>query len=167
MVAEMHQELRSRRPLLKNYDEDFYLDYTAADSAGISHEDFERRMAAKLKTLSFVAEVYTPASLAANDSAPSEIAQRFRNNVYPGRSPSLFVQFKPYYLIHAYKTGTGHGSVYDYDSRVPMVFMGKGILAGQDTTSCATIDFAPTIAAMMGIAIPNEVDGKALELKAK
>ena len=140
------------------------MDYVTADSLGLSHDEFDRRMAEKVKSLSFAIDVFTRADLSASDNNASEVIQQFRNNFYPGRSPDLFVQYKKYYLIGAGKTGTTHGSVYDYDSRVPMIFMGTGISPGRFDEQCATADFAPTLAQAMGIVTPTEVDGKALSL---
>jgi predicted AlkP superfamily pyrophosphatase or phosphodiesterase len=164
MLTELSQEMGARQPLLKNYFEDFYLNYAAADSMGMPHEEFDRRMAGKLKTLSFVTEAFTRADLAASDNSSSESLRRFRNNNYPGRSPDLFVQYKQHYLIGAGKTGTTHGSIYDYDSRVPMVFMGSSATAGQFGNECETVDFAPTLAKMLGLTPPGDVDGKVLDL---
>ncbi len=164
MLTEMSQELGTRWPLLRNYFEAFYLDYATADSLGLSHEDFDRRMADQVKLLSFVTNVFTRADLAAGDNNASEVIQQFRNNNFPGRSPDLFVQYKKYYLIGAGNTGTTHGSVYDYDSRVPMIFLGASITPGRFDEQCATVDFAPTLAMLMGFSSPSDVDGQALKV---
>jgi len=164
MLTEMSQELGTRRPLLRNYFEAFYLDYATADSLGFSHEEFDRRMAEKVKSLSFVTDVFTRADLAAGDNNATEVLQQFRNSFYPGRSPDLFMQYKKYYLIAAGKTGTSHGSVYDYDSRVPMIFLGQGITPGRFDEQCATADFAPTLARLIGLTPSSDLDGKALNL---
>jgi arylsulfatase A-like enzyme len=122
-------------------------------------------MAQNVKTLSFVVNVFTRAEVTAGSDGASEVVQQFRRNYYPGRSPDLFVQYKKYYLIGAGKTGTDHGSVYEYDTRVPMLFMGKGVRAGHFDAPCATVDFAPTLAKMMRLNPPAEVDGKALDVE--
>jgi arylsulfatase A-like enzyme len=43
-----------------------------------------------------------------------------------------------------------------------MVFMGAGIAAGRDTTRAATVDFAPTLARLVGVTPPSGLDGRAL-----
>lgn len=165
MLTELGQELRTGEPLLESYFDAFYLNYPAAEHANISRADFEHRMAQKIKTLSFVTNVFTRAELTAAGDKDSEIVQRFRNNLYPDRSPDLFVQYKEHYLIDADTTGTSHGSVYDYDSRVPMIFMGQDITPGRYDDLCATVDFAPTLAKITGLPMPGDVDGKALDMK--
>lgn len=164
VLVELAEELGTRRPLLKNTEEGLYLDYAAADSAGLSRQAFQQRVAAKISSLSFVAEVFTPADLAAANSDGRDFAEQFRHSFFSGRSPDLLMRLKPYYLVSPYKSGTSHGSVYDYDSQVPMMFMGKGINAGQFTTPCATVDFAPTLATLMHLSPPDDIDGKGLNL---
>lgn len=166
VLAEMAQELNTRRPLLKNASEGLYLDYSAADSAGLSREAFQQRMANKLSTLSFVEDVFTAAELSSGNGTNREFAEQFRHSFFPGRSPDLHVRYKQYFLISPYRSGTSHGSVYDYDSRVPMIFLGKSVTAGQFTEPCATVDFAPTLAGLLRLSLPGDVDGKALRLAA-
>ena len=64
-----------------------------------------------------------------------------------------------------YPTGTNHGTAYDYDQRVPLIFMGMGASAGSSDAPAASIDIAPTLAKLMGVPVPEGVDGKALALE--
>ena len=59
--------------------------------------------------------------------------------------------------------GTTHGTPYWYDRHVPMIFMGTGIAAGRDGTRVSTVNFAPTLAHLLGIPVPSDLDGKALQ----
>jgi arylsulfatase A-like enzyme len=58
--------------------------------------------------------------------------------------------------------GSSHGQTYWYDRHVPMIFMGPGIVAGRDPSRAATVDFAPTFSALLGISFPSDLDGKVL-----
>jgi len=40
--------------------------------------------------------------------------------------------------------------------------MGPGITPGRDTTRAATVDLAPTLARVLGVAVPAGVDGHPL-----
>ena len=164
-LVEVAEQLHTQRPLLKKYEDDLYLDYTAADSAGLTHAEFQRQVADKIKTLTMVSDVFTAGELASADTTHRDYVEAFRHAYFPGRSPDLVVRFRPSYLIGAGRTGTSHGSVYDYDNHVPMVFMGKGVAAGHVDRRCSVVDFAPTIAAAMGVDFPADIDGHALELK--
>ncbi|MCH6548135.1 MAG: hypothetical protein IH798_06785 [Gemmatimonadetes bacterium] len=60
-------------------------------------------------------------------------------------------------------TGTTHETPYVYDSHVPVLFWGPMITAGWYDRRIATVDIAPTIAALLGIKTPDDLDGAPLE----
>jgi len=45
---------------------------------------------------------------------------------------------------------------------VPLIFYGAGVPAGSTDRPVASVDVAPTLAALAGIAVPNDLDGVAL-----
>ena len=56
-----------------------------------------------------------------------------------------------------------HGSPWDYDRRVPILFWRQGMAAASREDAVETIDIMPTLAAMIGLAVePGAVDGKCL-----
>lgn len=60
---------------------------------------------------------------------------------------------------------TNHGSPYPYDRRVPMVFMGPGITPGKPSVTARTVDMAPTLAAILEIPTPPDLDGQPLPMR--
>ena len=67
--------------------------------------------------------------------------------------------------IAATKSGyvATHGSPWDYDRRVPILFWRQGMAAASREDAVETIDIMPTLAAMIGLAVePGLVDGKCL-----
>jgi len=56
-------------------------------------------------------------------------------------------------------TGTSHGSPYSYDTHVPLLFYGKGISPGYTDSQTEIRDIAPTVAALLGIQMPNGTTG--------
>ena len=60
-----------------------------------------------------------------------------------------------------------HGSPWDYDRRVPIVFWRNGMAGFEQPSPVETVDIAPTLAAMVGLAVPAaEFDGRCLDLDA-
>jgi hypothetical protein len=51
--------------------------------------------------------------------------------------------------------GTGHGTQHAYDTHVPLVFWGDRWPAGASTTATTPYDLAPTLAARLGITLPD------------
>ena len=56
-----------------------------------------------------------------------------------------------------------HGSPYDYDSHVPLIFYGAGVKPGRHTEFVRTVDLAPTLAAIAGVKPTERLDGVVLK----
>ena len=83
-------------------------------------------------------------------------ARAFANSFHAGRSPDLMIQFEPFF--QPTRSLATHGSAYDYDTHVPLVLLAPGIRPGRDEAPAATVDLAPTLAALAGLPAPD-VDG--------
>ena len=60
-----------------------------------------------------------------------------------------------------------HGSPWDYDRRVPMLFWRKGMTPFEQPSPVETVDIAPTLAALIGLKTPpGTFDGRCLDLDA-
>jgi hypothetical protein len=135
------------------------------DERGTNGTATPDRIAAALKQLPFVADAYTHEQLLRGTLADS-FAVLERRSLYPGRAASeaskrgVEVRFVEGFLFGA--RGTSHGTPYWYDRHVPMIFMGPGIAAGRDDTRASTVDFAPTLARILGVNAPGELDGRPL-----
>jgi hypothetical protein len=69
---------------------------------------------------------------------------------------------KPYVVVdHA---ASIHGSPFAYDREVEMIFYGSGVAGGAVGEPVRTIDLAPSLAKLAGIAPPTEIDGRPLIL---
>jgi predicted AlkP superfamily pyrophosphatase or phosphodiesterase len=97
------------------------------------------------------------------DASPEElsVAERVRRSVYPGRVGDILVAFKPN-RVPATPGATyisTHGSPWDYDRRVPILFWWKGATPHERVLPLDTVDIAPTIAAVTGVKPPADIDG--------
>ena len=94
------------------------------------------------------------------------VIQRVRASFDPTRSGDLIVVLKQYISpIAAPSSGYAatHGSPWDYDRRVPILFWRKGSRPVASDQPVETIDIMPTLAAMIGLAVqPDSIDGKCL-----
>ncbi len=57
---------------------------------------------------------------------------------------------------------TTHGSPYDYDSNVPIIFYGPGFAPGRYNEFVRTVDIAPTLAQLLGVKPLEKLDGVVL-----
>ena len=59
-----------------------------------------------------------------------------------------------------------HGSAWDYDRRVPMLFWRRGLAGFEQPNAVETVDIVPTLAAQIGLVVPKEeIDGRCLDLE--
>ncbi len=61
------------------------------------------------------------------------------------------------------ETGTTHGSGFNYDSHVPILFYGKGIKTGISKRRVSITDIAPTLSNLLKISFPNGATGTIIE----
>jgi hypothetical protein len=58
-----------------------------------------------------------------------------------------------------------HGSPWNYDRRVPILFWRRGLPSFEQPNAVETIDIMPTLASLIGLELaPGEVDGRCLDL---
>jgi predicted AlkP superfamily pyrophosphatase or phosphodiesterase len=58
-----------------------------------------------------------------------------------------------------------HGSPWDYDRRVPILFWRKGMAGFEQPSPVETVDIAPTLAAVLGFRVPEGAfDGRCLDI---
>jgi arylsulfatase A-like enzyme len=109
-----------------------------------------------------VFRVYTSDQIMNGQVAADAVTSRVRNGVYPGRSSDLFIIQEPGYLFEA-NTPASHGTPFNYDTHVPLIFMGAGIKAGRYYEDAAANDIAPTLAAIARVQEPNGSIGRVLQ----
>lgn len=97
------------------------------------------------------------------------LAERFRASFDPERSGDMLVALKPHVtpIAEANVYVATHGSPWNYDRRVPIIFYRPGLTAFEQPLPIDTIDILPTLAALIGLPIPPaEIDGHCIDLDA-
>ena len=122
-----------------------------------------------------VAAVFTHAELAETPMPTGSpetwsLIQRARASFYAPRSGDYVVLLKRGVMAMPVP-GPGyvatHGSPWDYDRRVPILFWRKGMIGFEQPSPVETVDIAPTLAAWIGLKLPEGTfDGRCLDLDA-
>jgi predicted AlkP superfamily pyrophosphatase or phosphodiesterase len=89
-------------------------------------------------------------------------AERMNESFDPARSADIFVQFRKFATL-GWPRGSstyiaGHGSPWDYDRQVPILFWWPGAPSLTSPAPAETVDIAPTLAAAIGVGHPA-IDG--------
>lgn len=82
------------------------------------------------------------------------------NQYKPLRTGDLQLLYHPAWMDDWAVKGTTHGSIFPYDTHIPLVFYGWGIKHGETVSKTYITDIAPTIAALLKIQMPNGAIGK-------
>ncbi|MBA3677675.1 MAG: alkaline phosphatase family protein [Sphingosinicella sp.] len=95
------------------------------------------------------------------------LAQRARASFDAERSGDLVVLLKPDItpIAKPVTSVATHGSPWDYDRQVPILFWWKGVKAAERREPARTVDILPTLAALIGLVVPKaEIDGRCIDL---
>jgi predicted AlkP superfamily pyrophosphatase or phosphodiesterase len=152
---------------------DFYV------NAGVTGERKARVVAEVVKALKAhpqVAAVFTHAELAATPTPTGNVQDwtlrdRARASFMADRSGDVVVLLDRAVTPIAEPVPGAyvatHGSAWDYDRRVPMLFWRKGMAGFEQPAPVETVDIAPTLAALLGLKVPTGTfDGRCLDLDA-
>ena len=102
--------------------------------------------------------------LPSGDPVRWSIIERVRASFDASRSGDLYVVLKPHLQPIADTTRyvSTHGSPWDYDRRVPILFWRPGVAAANREDHVETVDIMPTLSAMLGLSGTGAVDGHCL-----
>jgi len=92
-----------------------------------------------------------------------KLFDQIRNNYHPVRSGDIYIVQEPYWFNFDKGPVAGmHGSPWNYDTHVPVIFAGPGIAAATHYRRVQPADVAPTLAALLGMSPPASAQGNAL-----
>ncbi|MEO8772512.1 MAG: alkaline phosphatase PafA [Ferruginibacter sp.] len=138
-----------------------YLDTKKIDSLHIDINDIKKTVVNYIKSKPEVINVFDYADF---DKVimPAQIKEKFAKGYFLKRSGDIQFILKPQYT-DVLSIGTEHGTMYNYDTHIPLLWYGWKIKAGKTNRETYMTDVAPTIAAMLQIQMPNGSVGKVLE----
>ena len=90
----------------------------------------------------------------ANSTLPDYQLKYVKNGLNPRRSGDIMLVLNPNWFTGR-KQGTTHGSLYRYDTHVPLLFYGWKVKNGETNMRTNISDIAPTVADFLNILEPN------------
>jgi hypothetical protein len=107
-----------------------------------------------------VASAYTRTDFLSN--APLDaIGEAMRLSYHAPRSADVVAVLRPYFIDRP-NSGTTHGAPYDYDTHVPLAWLGVGVPKGRRHERVGVNDLAPTLAHLLGVPRPPQAAGRLL-----
>jgi predicted AlkP superfamily pyrophosphatase or phosphodiesterase len=139
-----------------------YLDDEVIKAAKLERSIVEQAVADALTGKEGIA--LAVASTALRHMQDTPLLNRIRNNTHPERSGDIYVVQEPYwFLFDKGPIAVMHGSPWQYDTYVPIIFSGPGIVASTVYRRTHPVDVAPTLAAYLGVKTPSSSVGTPLK----
>ena len=141
--------------------EQLYLNEKRCEALRLDLDELEEKLCRFLLTENGIAEAY-PSKVMKYGAFEKQDIRTYLQNGYNFRlSGNVCYTLKPGWMDHGEK-GTTHGSAYDYDSHVPLIFYGAGISAGENMDWCSIPQIAPSLSELLKINRPNASSGELL-----
>jgi predicted AlkP superfamily pyrophosphatase or phosphodiesterase len=139
-----------------------YFNYDALKRDNVDLEEISKVVAAAALKIPGVARSFTRAQLLRGATSITDpIERRVVHGFYPARSGDVVLIAEPYKYLGETITAT-HGSPYSYDTHVPVMIMGAGIIPGRYLEPASPADIAPTLSALLRITPPTSATGRVL-----
>ncbi len=149
--------------LIEAYDHPYlYFSADIKNDKDIDHRALEAAVVDELSKFHGVSLAVSSSALRSGNLPDTELYRAVINNFNAKRSGDIFIVFEPNWFINDFDgltVASTHGSPWNYDTYVPIVFAGAGLKAQTVDRKVATIDVAATLSAYMGIKPPSGSTG--------
>jgi hypothetical protein len=153
--------------LIETYNHPYlYFSADVRNNKAIDQEALESAVVNELSKLQGVSLAVSSTALRMGNLPDTELIRTIINNFNSKRSGDVFIVFEPNWFINDFDgliVASTHGSPWNYDTYVPIVFAGMGLLARTIDRKVFTVDIAPTLSAFVGIKAPSGSVGAPLE----
>jgi predicted AlkP superfamily pyrophosphatase or phosphodiesterase len=140
----------------------FYLDQRLIAEKKVIPAEAERVAGEAALSVAGVVNYFTRTQIVEGRMPAGPIARRVGNGFFRGRSGDVWLITKPFCFFSEGDLPTTHGSVYNYDTHVPVILMGGGVRPGRYNGNCSPSDIAPTLAALLRVEPPSNLTGRVL-----
>lgn len=137
-----------------------YLSDNEIKNLGLNKNNVIDELIKILESFDFISNAYS-AEYIMNSKNLEGYEKLIQNGFHKERSGDIALILKPNVIFYDGK-GTTHGSGYNYDTHVPLIFFGSGVKNGETFLTTEIPDIAPTISKLLGQKMKNST-GKSLD----
>ncbi len=157
----LHQQLGDSTLVIAFQNQQLYLSHEKMMKMNVTEEKLCDILEPVLMKINGVRNIF-PSSKPEHSSLPSSRIDMMRNSFFPKRSGDIMILYEPFWIGGRHK-GTTHGSIFFYDTHVPLLWYGWEIKNGSSSSRVFISDIAPTIADFLNIQEPNGCVGNPIE----
>ena len=143
-----------------------YLNHDVIREKGLDLAEVQKAVATELMTIKGVALAVSSTDLMANNLPDTYLSRKALRNFNVARSGDILILLQPQYFYNDFEgeiVATNHGSAWEYDSYVPVVFAGWKYKGRSISRKIEPKDIAITLSNIMGTKPPSGADGEVLE----
>ena len=151
--------------IVSSRDSTSYFTTAVKNRADIDQGDLEAAVVEELMKFPGVSLAVSSNALRQGGLPDNELYRAVVRNFHPKRSGDVFLVFEPNWFINDFDglvVASTHGSPWNYDTHVPVVFAGNGLPAQAVDRRVLTVDIAATLSAYLGISMPSGSVGEPL-----
>jgi len=166
-IERIKKKFSIKGPLIETYDHPYlYFSADVKNNARIDQDALEAAVVEELMKFHGVSLAVSSSALRGGNLPDTALHRAVLRNFNAKRSGEVFIVFEPNWFINDFDgltVASTHGSPWNYDTYVPIVFAGAGLNAQTVDRKVLTVDVATTLAAYMGTKPPSGAMGTVLE----
>ena len=94
----------------------------------------------------------------------SGYGRKIQNGFYPRRSGDVIINLMPGWIEEKEDERSSSGSMYRYDTQVPLIIFGGGVARGTNNEKVDMTSLATTLAHIIGVSTPSAAEGEMLKI---
>ena len=148
--------------VLGYHDQSLYLNHNLIYERNLNLEEVQNEVAIFAQQFSGVSHAVA-ASAFRSSYFSNGYARRMQNSFYPRRSGDVILNLIPGQIEERDLVRSASGSMYGYDTQVPLIFYGNRIGANRTNREVSMTSVAPTVARLAEVAVPEASEGAPIE----
>jgi len=166
-IKRIKDQFKIEGQLIEKYAHPYvYFSAEVTENRSIDTEALETAVVEELSKFSGISLAVSSSALRRGKVPDTQLHRLVLNNFHAKRSGDIYIVFEPNWFINDFDgltVAATHGSPWQYDTYVPIVFAGSGLTAKIVNRRVHTIDIAPTLSAYLGIKPPSGSQGNPLK----
>ena len=144
-------------------DRAIYLNHNLIYEKGLSIAEIQHDIATFLMQLRGVSHAVAAEAMR-NTYFGSGYGRKIQNGFYPRRSGDVIINLMPGWITEQEGIRSSSGSMYLYDTQVPLIIYGGGVKAARHDEKSDITSLAVTEARLLGISTPSAAEGEVLSV---
>lgn len=141
-----------------------YLDDSRLEALGLDLVDVERALAAEFIQMPGFSAAYSRSDLLAGRLPDTDRVNMVAQSIHSNRSGHVILVQDPFWFLSSEPEDNAatHGSPYAYDTHIPVMIAGPGIIRQRVIARVDPRGLAPTVCKYLGITSPSDATGQIL-----